>query len=140
MNRYVEFNIVKFLKDSNIWEKEIKRLENELESITEIKGMDNSPIRSGKLRDSVSEVAAAREKVQNRIDYIRFYQNALKRALKSLADDEKEVIELFFFSSGYIPQKIEKYGAKHALCRSDVYAKRRLALEHLSEYMSRRFL
>ena len=51
MNRYIGFDVVKFLKESRGWEEEKKKLQEELDSITEIQGKDNSPVRSRRIND-----------------------------------------------------------------------------------------
>lgn len=140
MNRYIEFNAVKFLKESGGWEEEKKKLQKELESITEIRGTENSPVRLRRINDTVSSVAAARERIQNDIDRIECYEHALDFAMRYITEAEKEAIELFFFSGGYISALIDKFSLKHAMCRSDVYSLRRQAIDHLSRIITRRFL
>ena len=140
MNRYIGFDVVKFLKESRGWEEEKKRLQEELDSITEIQGKDNSPVRSSRINDTVSSVAAARERIQNDIDRIEYYEHALDFAIRYITAAEKEVIELFFFGRGYISARVDKFSFEHAICRSDVYSLRRQAIDHLSRIITRRFL
>ena len=125
MKQYIEFNAVKFLKDSKTWEGEKRRLQAKLDGITEIKGIDNSPIRSGRLHDSVADVAAEREQIERQIErgdrcaYIwASYVN------KFLESEEKGVLEAYF-TGGNIGRKIDDFGREHGMCRSDVYALRR---------------
>lgn len=140
MNRYIGFDVVKFLKESRGWEEEKKKLQEELDSITEIRGKDNSPVRSRRINDAVSSVAVARERIQNDIDRIEYYEHALDFAMRYITESEKEVIEMFFFGRGYISALVDKFSLKHAMCRSDVYSLRRQAIDHLSRIITKRFL
>lgn len=140
MIKYMRFDAVSFLKDSKRWEEEKRKKQEELDSITELPGMSNdSPSRSGKISDSVFNVAAQRERLEFEISKINTYQHALCYARRMLSEAENEVIDVFFFRSGYIPPLIEKYGLKHALCRSDVYRVRREALDKLSRIIEDRY-
>ena len=140
MIKYMRFDAVSFLKDSKRWEEEKRRKQEELDSIVELPGMANdSPSRSGKISDTVFNVAAQRERLEYEISKINTYQHALCYARKMLSEAQNEVIDVFFYRSGYIPPLIKEYGRKHALCRSDVYRARREALDELSRIIQKRF-
>lgn len=132
MDRYIEFNAVKFIKESRLWEAEKKRLEAKLDGITEIKGIDNSPIRSGRLHDSVADVAVEREQIEAQIARTETCQKIWQHVERCLNDSEKEIIEVFF-TGGRIDKKIQAFSRKHAMCRSDVYAFRRETLEKIRD-------
>ena len=140
MIKYMRFDAVSFLKDSKNWEEEKRRKQEELDSITELPGMSNdSPSRSGKISDTVFNVTAQRERLEFEISRLNTYQQALCYARKMLSEAQNEALDVFFFRSGYIPPLIEKYGLKHALCRSDVYKVRREALDELSRIIEERY-
>ena len=140
MIKYMRFDAVSFLKDSKNWEEEKRRKQEELDSITELPGMSNdSPSRSGKISDTVFNVTAQRERLEFEISRLNTYQKALCYARKMLSEAQNEALDVFFFRSGYIPPLIEKYGLKHALCRSDVYKVRREALDELSRIIEERY-
>lgn len=130
MERYIEFNAVKFLKDARNWEKEKKELLKQLDSITEIKSIDNSPIRSGRLHDSVADVAVEREKILSRInggdDVWHIWQYVERR----LSAEEKNVLDVYF-NGGRIDKKIYEFGREYAMCRSDVYDLRHKTLKKI---------
>ena len=130
MDKYIEFNAVKFLKDAKHWEKEKEELQKQLDSITEIKGIDNSPIRSGRLHDSVADVAAEREKILNRINRGDDVWHIWQYVEKRLSDEEKSVLGVYF-DGGRIDKKIYEFGRKYAMCRSDVYDLRRETLRKI---------
>ena len=140
MIKYMRFDAVSFLKDSKTWEDEKRKKQAELDSITELPAMSNdSPSRSGKISDSVFNVAAQRERLEYEICRLNTYQQALACARSRLSEAQNEVIDVFFYRSGYIPPLIENYGKKHALCRSDVYKARREALDELSRIIEERY-
>lgn len=140
MHKFVHFDAVEFLNSSKNWRKAKRKLQREKDSITELKSFDNSPIRSGKLNDSVANVAAQRERIQREIDRIELYQKALKYGRDRLSEEQNDVIDAFFFAPGMISKSVNDYGSKHAMCRTDVYKMRREALEELSRIISNRFL
>ena len=78
MQRFVEFNAQKFIRESGTWEQRKKDLLQELDGITEIRGVDNSPVRSGKLNDSTANVAMQRDRIQHQIERIEEYEAILQ--------------------------------------------------------------
>lgn len=140
MNKYMRFDAVSFLRDSKDWDEQIREKQRDLYAITEISGTSNdSPGRSGTISDPVLQVAAQRERLEFEIFRLESYQQALSYARRMLSEAQNEVLDVFFFQSGYIPPLIEKYGSKHALCRSDVYRVRREALDELSRIITERY-
>lgn len=140
MHKYVEFNAARFLNDSRHWEADKEKLEEKLEGVTEIKGMDYAPIRSGRLHDSVADTAAARERIQAQIDRLERYQSVLSYAWDRLSEDHRNVLTAFFFSRGYKSKIIRKYALEHAVCLNRAYVLRREALCELARIISNKFL
>ena len=115
MNKFVEFNVVKFLQDSKHWESRKKKLKDELAAITEIKGRsDGSPGRSGKPSDPVASTAAERMKIETQIQRLEQYEEALNYGLSTLSEEQNAVIRAFFFDGNNI---IFSYIPEHRLCR-----------------------
>lgn len=140
MEEFVEFNAVKFLNASKAWAREKKALQQEMDSITELKGMENSPVRSGKISDSVASVAIARERIEKEISRIEDYETALTNSLNNLTEDEFNVIQLFFFSRGNIAPLIRKFGETYGFSQAGTYRLRRIALDHLTEIITAKYL
>lgn len=140
MHRYIEFNAAKFLNDSREWEAGKKKLEEKREGITEIKGLDYSPVRSGRLHDSVAETAVARERIQAQIDRLERYQEAKAYAWERLSEAHKSVLAAFFFTGGYKSKTIRKYAVEHAMCLNQVYILRREALQEFARIIAGKFL
>ena len=140
MDRYIEFNAVKFIKESRLWEAEKKRLEAKLEGITEIKGIDNSPIRSGRLHDSVADVAVEREQIERQIERIEQYQYAFKLAWEELNSDERTVIDLFFFDGGNIGKNVKCTARQLGIRERGIYEIRRNAIGKVKNFVDENFL
>lgn len=140
MDRYIEFNAVKFIKESRLWEAEKKRLEAKLDGITEIKGIDNSPIRSGRLHDSVADVAAERERIERQIERIEQYQYAFKLAWEELNSDERTVIDLFFFDGGNIGKNVKCTARQLGIRERGIYEIRRNAIGKVKKFVDENFL
>lgn len=140
MQRFVEFNAQKFIRESGTWEQRKKDLLQELDGITEIRVVDNSPVRSGKLNDSTANVAMQRDRIQHQIERIEEYEAILQYAFGRLSDEQKEVIQLFFYSRGYIARLVRKFAEKYHISEREVYRRRREALTLISQIITDRFL
>lgn len=140
MHKYIEFNAVRFLNDSRGWEAEKKKLEEKLEGVTEIKGMDYAPIRSGRLHDSVADTAVARERIQAQIDRLERYQAVLSYAWDRLPEEHRGVLAAFFFTEGYKSKVIRKYAVERAMCLNQAYVLRREAIRKLTRIITNEFL
>ena len=140
MEKYIEFNAVKFLKDSKTWEGEKRRLQAKLDGITEIKGIDNSPIRSGRLHDSVADVAAEREKIKEEIIRIEKYQEALKYVKKFLTNEQLDVIDVFFLQTGNMGKNVRKLAQDIGIRERGIYELRREAINTIQKIITEKFL
>lgn len=133
MNRFVEFNTVKFLQDSKHWESRKKRLQAELDAITEIKARsDDSPGRSsGKISDPVANVAAERIKIKTQINRIEQYEEALAYGRSTLSEEQNAVLDAFFFDGGYISHNVDVLSYKYNVTPRSIYTMRREAIDSL---------
>lgn len=132
LNRFVEFNTVKFLQDSKHWESRKKRLQAELDAITEIKARsDDSPGRSGKISDSVAIVAAERMRIETQINRIEQYEEALAYGRSTLSEEQNAVLDAFFFDGGYISHNVDVLSYKYNVTPRSIYTMRREAIDSL---------
>jgi len=137
MDRYIEFNPIKFLQESKTWASRKKELTRELESIGDLSAVVNDGMPHGTdIGRPTERNAIKRYELVEQIRAIERYQAMYEYAINQLSQAEIEVLDIFFFKGGYMPPKIDKYGYKYGLCRSDVYKARRLALEHLTQIIS----
>lgn len=132
MNRFVEFNTVKFLQDSKHWESRKKRLQAELDAITEIKARsDDSPGSSGKISDPVANVAAERMRIETQINRIEQYEEALAYGRSTLSEEQNAVLDAFFFDGGYISRNVDVLSYKYNVTPRSIYTMRREAIDSL---------
>lgn len=132
LNKFVEFNTVKFLQDSKHWESRKKRLQAELDAITEIKGRaDDSPGHSGKISDTTANVAAERIKLESQIRRIEQYEEALAYGRSTLSEEQNAVLDAFFFDGGYISHNVDVLSYKYNVTPRSIYTMRREAIDSL---------
>lgn len=139
MIRYMRFDIESFIRDSKQWDSEIKDIKAELEAISELKAIEQSPIHSSNISDPTSNTASEYEKLKTKLDRLATYQAAFRYAFNRLSEAQKEVIELFFFQGGMKGQLAYDYGRKWALNTKAVYAERRLALNLMRDIIEERY-
>lgn len=140
MHRYLEFNAVKFLKDSRKWAVQVKKLQCEIDDIPMIKGRSDNPGRSGSISDPVHTLAVQRERITVKIQRIKRYQIILSRSLDTLTDPQKEALQLFFFGNEPITQAVEKYAEKYKIKPRAVYEIRKEALRNLADTITQLYL
>lgn len=132
LNKFVEFNTVKFLQDSKHWESRKKRLQAELDAITEIKARsDDSPGHSGKISDPVANVAAERMRIETQINRIEQYEEALAYGRSTLSEEQNAVLDAFFFDGGYISHNVDVLSYKYNVTPRSIYTMRREAIDSL---------
>ena len=136
MERYIEFNCHKFLKDSRRWDSEIKEIESQIESITEVQSPSATPGRSGQVSDPVGDTAAKLIALKAQLQRLQTYKTALSLALDCLSKRQKEVIDLFYFRQGYISHHIDRYAVKYGICRSYVYKEKREAVGEIARIIN----
>ena len=137
LNRFVEFNTVKFLQDSRHWKSRKKRLQDELDAITEIKGRaDGSPGHSGKISDTTGSVAAERMRLETRIKRIEQYEEALAYGRSTLSEEQNAVLDAFFFDGGYISHNVDVLAYTFDVTPRSIYTMRREAIDSLQRIIT----
>jgi hypothetical protein len=136
----MRFDAIAFIKDSTSWNGKIKEYEKELESVSELKGIEPTGGHTGAIGDPVANVASVRGSIIANIKRYKGYQEAYKAAYNSLPVDYQEVIDLFFFKKGNKGVLVHDYGMKYGLGVKLVYTARRLALEAFADYINDNYL
>lgn len=139
MNRYIEFNAVKFLKESVNWEHEKAELNYEMDSLANPKGSGNSRSHSSRPGDSTATAVVERSRIQSQINRLELYEEAFTYAWNHLSEAFRDVLTTFFFEKGYKSKRVREYSAKYAMCINDVYKTRREALAEFSRLITRRY-
>lgn len=140
MNRYMQFDIRKFIIESQSWDKEIREKERELENVSELKSGGDSQGRSSVKSDPVASVVQVRTKIQWEISRLNTYKQAYEEAFSLLDQEQQEVIKLFFFTDGYKGAQIELFGYDHNISVRGVYRLKRIALQIMSDYITDEYM
>lgn len=140
MNRFVEFNPVKFLNESREWQRRRRAIEVKIDSVSLIKSSSLGAVAKTNIKSDTVEAPAIKiMELEEEVADIDKYIKAKDWALSKLTEQEREVINGFFFRCERIDKFVRDYGRKYGMCRSDVYTARRLALDRLSEIICERF-
>jgi len=138
MNQWRPFDIKAFLKASRHWDDDIKRLQEEHDNLSELPAMGNNPGRSSETSDLTANVALKRLKIASQIEEIRLYKEMLDFALKSLTEDERRLIDGFFYPSKMsIGSFVWEYGREKGICKDYVYRERDRALTKMRHVIER---
>lgn len=134
LKEYVEFNSIRFVKDSHNWVKEKKRIENQMDDVLGLSAIANDGLPHGtSTGDPTANRAIKLANLQDKLDAISAKIDTWEFVKSQLTESELDVLKVFFEGYGRIPYKIAMYGQKYGLCRSDVYKARRLCLERIKE-------
>ncbi len=128
------FNPEEFLKNLNGWREEKKRLQEELNSMSELPSVNNiTGVRGSDISDPTSAQAFRRMKIQKEIEDIEICEQAYEYAMKKLTQDEQDILKGFFEPSMPIWKFVRKWEKEHFVGTTLVYKARRLALNRFSE-------
>jgi DNA-directed RNA polymerase specialized sigma subunit len=138
MNRYLGFDAGRFVADSPLWADEIKKLERELESISELR-TGTGGVRTSTISDPVGSVAEQKSRIESQIKRRKSYQSIYREAINRLSPAEQEVITMFFFTKGNKGKLIEEFAYSHGYSIRGVYRLKRAALKNLSDYITEEY-
>ena len=139
MNRYIEFNAVKFISEKKEWEKEKAALLSELDEIIGGAGKKGTFSRSAGIGDSVAVDVIARDRIQSQINRLDMYQAAYDYAWVRLSDEQRDVLTAFFYKEGRMSKRVREVSKKWAICTDKVYTVRRQALGEIAKIITRRY-
>ena len=125
MNKWRPFDIKSFLKASRHWDDDIKKLQEEHDNLSVLPGMSDVPSgKTGNVSDVTAGAALRRLKITSQIEEIKLNKEILAFALKMLTEDERALIEGFYYPKKSIAVFIQEYGREHGMGRSLVYTER----------------
>ena len=126
------FDIRAFLKASRYWDEDIKRLQTELDNLSELPAISNeSGVHSGNVSDLTAQTVLKMLKIQADIEEILLCKTMLDYALKRCTEDEMRLIKGFFYPRKPIGIFVQEYGLEHGLGKNLVYAERERVLDKL---------
>lgn len=129
MREYITFDSRRFLNESKRWTEQIKELELEKASITEIGGMSEGMPSGGNISRPTENVAIRRDLIQMKINEIYDRQACFLYAWERLSAADKNILTGFYYTPGFIHNFVEKWCAENASNRQYCYQFRREA-EH----------
>lgn len=126
------FDIEKFLKASRFWDEEIEKLQKQLDDMPELPSVDNKTgVRSGNISDLTAQIALQRLKITADIEEILLDREMLNYAVKRLTEDERVLLDGFFYPKKPIGIFVQEYGWEHGLGKNLVYAEREKILDKM---------
>lgn len=133
LKRYVKLSPEMVLNESKGYAKEIEDAQAELHSVVELKAASNSEVHSGNISKPVEDLASVEMELQDKLEMLIEMSNIVAKALDTLSDERKRIIEIFFFDGGNIGQAIDQFSHEHGYSVRGVYRERRAALEEFAE-------
>lgn len=126
------FDIKGFLKASKHWEEDKAKLEQEMDALLTLPSIKNeSGVHSSNVSDITAQTALRRLQIQAEIEEIKLNEEMLNYALKQLTEDERALIDGFFYPRQKIGVFVEEYGRKHGMCKDYVYRDKDAALNKM---------
>ncbi len=134
--KYWRFDTEAFIKDYPNIKEEIQQLEFELLELTEVRGrsFDSSP--SGtKKGDSVASTVEKKEKIETKIKECQEFVDTYQTAYLRLTEEEKAFIHYFFHAPGTKSSNVRFLQQKFNIEISEVYRRRRRAIEAFARWL-----
>ena len=139
MNRYLVLDLYnkkdamffgeKFLKDSTEWAKKITKHEEELKDITELSAMTNSEVHSGNIGHPTEKTAFERMRIESSIHRYEVYQQIFNHGMAALDEEQKKIINSFFFTPGkYVHALVSSLADELGCSLRGVYRKKDKAI------------
>lgn len=129
---WIKFDIQSFLKASKHWEEDIAKLRQEMDSLSLLPSSGGAGgIQKNSISDMTASAALRRLEIQAEIEEIQLNEEMLAFALKRLTEDERALINGFFYPRKKITFFIEEYGREHGVGRTLLYEIRDQVLEKM---------
>lgn len=128
------------LKKSKGFDEEIQKLQKKLDAIPELPAVNNeSGIRGSEPSDPTGKLALRRMELIEKINEINLYKEMLECGLSVLTDDERIVINGFYFGKKRIRSFVWEYGRKHGLCKDYVYKRKNEVLRKMGDFILKNY-
>ena len=126
------FDILSFLKASKDWDDDLKKLQTELDNISYLPaGGNESGVRGSDISEPPYRIAVRELEIQAEMEEILLNKEILKYALNKLTEDEKDLINGFFYPKKRISVFVYEYGRRRGLSKTLVYDERTKVLDKL---------
>ncbi len=140
MTDWRPFDIKSFLKASKHWDDEIKRLQDEHDSLSVLpSGSDVPSGKTGAVSDMTANAAMRRLKIVAQIEDLLLNKEILAFALKMLTEDERRLIDGFYYPKKSIGTFVYEYGRSKGINKDYVYAERARVEQKMSKVILKRY-
>ena len=137
MDRYITFNAEKFLREAKQWKAEKKTLQKILDSIPELSAIQNSEVHSTNISSPTETTAMKRIKITKELDRLSHYERILNYGLSRLTEEEKYIIDGFYFRKGYVSVFVDECCHTYECSPRTIYSKKADAVKSFSRIVDR---
>ena len=139
MDQWRPFDIKSFLKASRHWDDDIKRLQEEHDSLALLPSTGDKPIGTGDISDMTASAALRRLKITSQIEEIMLYKEILACAFRTLPEDEIRLIKGFYYPNKPISVFVDEYCHEYGIGRTMLYQERDRIEQHMARLIESRY-
>ena len=140
MNQWRPFDIKSFLKASRHWDEDIKRLQEEHDNLSVLPAQGDVPSgKTGNVSDITAGAALRRLQIVSLIEQIELNKEILDFAFRTLTEDERRLIEGFYYPKKTIAVFVQEYGHNYGMGRSLVYKERDRIEQRMARAIEHRY-
>ena len=126
------FDTEAFLKASKDWDEDLRKLREKLDNMPELPSVNNeSGVRSSDISDMTYQMALRRLKIQSEIEELLLNKEMLRYSLRLLTEDERALVNGFYFPKKKIGVFVQEYGQSHGMSDRKVYYERNRVLKKI---------
>lgn len=112
---------------------EIRNHNKELQKILELSAIEGSEVRGSNISSPTEDTAVKRVDLAMQIAVLERMGELVEKALNKLTDQQREIIDVFFFKKGLTGYNVQEYADKNYMSIASVYRERRQALNEFAE-------
>lgn len=133
LKEYRIFSSALFLKESKTWRKKISQLKLELVNMPELPAIESSGVQSSNISNMTQQQALKRADITEEIAKYARLLEIREIALSRLSEEQRELINGFYFGHRHISAFVTEFGMKHYVCDTLVYRMRNEALDNIAQ-------
>lgn len=133
LTNFRKFNPSLFLKESKLWKKKISELKIELLNMPELPAIESSGVQSSGISNLTQQQAFRRMEITEEIEKYARLLEIRRIALDRLTEEQRELINGFYFGKRHISAFVADFGSKHYVCDTIVYRMKNEALDSIAD-------
>ena len=119
----------KFLNDRNDWKDKIRKHQKDLESVSELKGINYTDVHSGNVGNPTQNTAMLEISIMEKIEDLERYEHILTYGLSQLEEKDADIINGLYFTRGkYVSAIVDELAIKYECDPSTIYRHKRTAV------------